>query len=408
MSTKSGRLAAIRVWDGERDLGACDLAWEKGTFSAVTGSETAAPERLTLIPGLVDTHVHLLGHAGAPGSPGRYDTSTFPLVATSEELTLHGTANAQAAMRRGVTTLRDLQAGAPQAAIRSVFEAGVLSGPHLFASGPVGMTAGHMDMFTPPAQAVRPPTADSPDECRRLVRQWARAGLTGIKVATSGGVLSLRDRVAWRNHTRAELLATVDEAHALGMLVAAHAHSAEGIDIALEVGVDSIEHGTEMTADQAVVLAEAGLPVAPTLRISEMIAEGHEVSAEAQEKGVALLEHRDRLLRAAARAGVRFVLGTDSSAYFLRFGEQMAEVVRMAELFGWDPARALRAATSDAADSLAAAGLTGRVRDGLSADFVILEGRPDQDIQELRTDRIVAVVCRGELVAGTLPINPVG
>ena len=211
-----------------------------------------------VIPGLVDTHVHLLGYAGGRSTVKGFDTFTWPLVTIREEQTLHAAANAQRALRFGVTTLRDLGADEAQAAIARVFDAGILLGPRLLASGPVGMTAGHLDLFTPRAVVDRPPTADSPDACRALVRRWARAGLTGIKTYTSGGVLSMGDQVAWRNQTRAEISATVDEAHALGMSVACHTHSAEGIQIALDEGMDSIEHGTGMTAAQAEVLAERG------------------------------------------------------------------------------------------------------------------------------------------------------
>lgn len=119
----------------------------------------------------------------------------------------------------------------------------MVAGPRLLAYGPVGMTAGHGDLFTPPMLKERPPVADGPVECRRLVRQWVRAGALGIKVYTSGGILSVGDHVGWRNHTVEELVATLDEAHALGRPGAAHTHTTEGLTMALAAGVDSIEHG---------------------------------------------------------------------------------------------------------------------------------------------------------------------
>lgn len=401
-----GRLTGIAVWDGVADRGTCDISWVGDRIVEVRAGDGSLWPDLAVIPGLVDTHVHLLGHAGSVDARGRLDTSVWPLVTTREERTLHGASNAQQAMRKGVTTLRDLSAGASQVAIMQAFDAGILSGPRMRVSGPVGMTGGHMDMFVPPAHPIREPTADSPDECRKLVRTWARAGMTGIKIATSGGVLSIGDRVGWRNQTRAEISATVDEAHALGMLVSAHAHSEVGIGIAIDEGVDSVEHGTELSPEQAVLLAAAGTPVAPTLLINELIAQGHGgIGAEAQEKAAELLVRRDALFADAALKGVRFVLGTDASGYFVRFGDQMVEVVHMAKVFSWSAERAMRAATSDAADAIGLGMTTGRLEPGLGADFIVVSGRPWRDIADLTVDHIVAVVCRGQLVAGNLPVG---
>ncbi len=398
----AGSLGAVRLWDGRADLGARSLAWSSGTFTEV--GEASGAAEYSVIPGLVDTHVHLLGYAGGRANAKGFDTFTWPLVTIREEQTLHAVANAQRALRFGVTTLRDLGADESQAAVARVFDSGILAGPRLLASGPVGMTAGHLDLFTPRAVAERPPTADSPDACRALVRRWARAGLTGIKTYTSGGVLSMGDKVAWRNQTRAEIAATVDEAHALGMLVACHTHSAEGIQIALDEGMDSIEHGTGMTADQALVLADRKIPVAPTLLINDMIARAEvPVSAEAQSIAAELVSSRDALLRSAADAGVRFVLGTDANGYFLEFGDQWRELGRMVEVLGYSPARALQAATSDAAAAVGLGSVVGRVAPAFGADFLVMRGRPWQEASALSADNVVAVVCRGQVVAGALP-----
>lgn len=392
-------IEGIRVWDGIRDVGVSRLSWLPDRIEEVTpAAEDRFPE-LCVIPGLVDTHVHLLGSAHDDG-----DTFTWPLVTRREEQTLHAAANAQRAMRNGVTTLRDLAGDEAQVAVRRAFDLGIMPGPRVLVSGPVGMTAGHGDLFLPPAVRERAPLADSPDECRKLVRTWARAGVTGIKIFTSGGVLSIGDKVGWRNHTRAELAATVDEAHALGMLVSAHAHSEVGIQIAMEEGADSIEHGTELTAAQAEILAARGTPVGPTLLINEIIAQGKApASAEAREKAAELVARRDDLFRSAARTGVRFVLATDASGYFVRFGDQMSEVVRMTEVLGISAEAALRAATSDAAASIGLGDVTGSLTPGLGADFVVLRGRPWARIEDLRPETIVAVVSRGEVVAGRLP-----
>ncbi|MEO3792587.1 amidohydrolase family protein [Nonomuraea sp. B10E15] len=392
------RLDGIPLWDGTELRGPVDLSWEPDRIIDVS---PAAPRHddLCVIPGLVDTHVHLIGHAG-PGDPP--DFATWPLVTTRDEQVLHGVAHAQRAMRHGVTTLRDLAGDEAQVALRRAFDAGVLQGPRVQVHGVVGMTAGHNDLFVPPASPQRKPTADGPDECRKLVRTWARAGMDGIKLTTSGGVLSIGDRNAWRNYTRDEIRAVVDEAHALGMPVASHAHSEEGIRVAVEEGVDSIEHGTLMSTDLAEVLAARRTPVAPTLLINEAIAEGRvPVTPEARAKAAELVATRDVLLAQAAALGVRFVLGTDANGHHVQFGDQLAEVRHMAGILGMDAASALRAATSDAADSIGMP--VGRIAPGLGADLIVLRGRPWERIGDLAAGNIVAVVSRGAVVAGGLP-----
>ncbi|KRE31339.1 amidohydrolase family protein [Agromyces sp. Soil535] len=400
------RLNGVELWDGDRAVGLVDLHW--GTTGhdghVVAATPAAADEAcgLSVIPGLIDTHVHLIGYAG----DGHADFLSWPLTTRPEEQTLHGLAHAQRALRSGVTTLRDLAADDIQFSLRRALDAGLIDGPRVQAHGMVGMTGGHGDLFTPPAVTQRKPVADGPDACRALVRRFARDGADGIKIATTGGVLSVGDKASWRNHTRAEIDAIVDEAHALGMRVAAHAHTEKGIEIALAAGVDSIEHGTLLGAPQAARLTTAGVTVAPTLLINDRIAAGRGVSPEQQEKAAELVERRDALLRAAADAGVDFVLGTDANGSHVEFGEQMHEVRRMAEVFGWSAERALQAATSRAAAAIGRGSSLGRVQPGMLADFVVMRGRPWLDLADLDPGGIVAVVSRGRVVAGNLAVAP--
>jgi imidazolonepropionase-like amidohydrolase len=391
----------IDTWDGFDHLGVSTVTWgttaPDDVIRSVASSAGEASE-FSLIPGLIDTHVHLIGYAGA-GTP---DFLSWPLVTRSEEQVLHGLANANRALAVGVTTLRDLSADEVQFSLARALRDGIVVGPRLLAFGMVGMTAGHADLFIPPAFPIRKPTADGPDACRALVRHWARAGADGIKIATSGGVLSVGDKSSWRNYTRDEIAAIVDEAHALGMKVAAHAHTAEGIRIALDEGVDSIEHATLISRELADRAVAAGVTIAPTLLINERIAAGGGgVSPEQEAKATELIEQRDVLLRDAANTGVDFVLGTDANARHVQFGDELAEVRRMAAVFGWTAERALRAATSAAAAAIGRPEL-GRVAVGAAADFVVVRGKPWQDIQDLSAERIVAVVSRGRVVAGSL------
>ncbi|HEU4806924.1 MAG TPA: amidohydrolase family protein [Homoserinimonas sp.] len=392
-------IEGVALWDGDTNRGPCTVSWVGDRIETV---EASAEQHAgyTVIPGLIDTHVHL----GAYSGTGTADWSSWPLITPWEEQVFHVLNNAQKAARAGVTTVRDLSGDGRQLAAKRAVDEGIQQGPRILVHGAVGMTAGHGDLFIPPHYPHRGPTADSPDECRKLVREYARAGVDGIKIFTSGGVLSIGDKVAWRNQTLDEINATIDEAHALGMLVAAHSHSTGGNEIALNAGVDSLEHGTGITEDQWGRLLERNLPVAPTLMINDAIADARvPVSAEAQEKAAEIVATRDAGFTEAGRAGVRFVLGTDANGVFVKFGDQMEEVRLMAEKFGWSAERALKAATSDAADSIGLGAKVGRLRPGHGADLVVMKGSPADSIGDLSTQNIVAVVSRGSVVFGQLP-----
>ncbi|MFD1714296.1 amidohydrolase family protein [Amnibacterium flavum] len=397
----SVRIGGIAIWDGRTALGTRTLAWEGDRITAVDDSagDTSLSE-YSIIPGLVDTHVHLGAYAGS----ARADFASWPLITPPEERSLHVAANARRAAAAGITTLRDLAGDEIQLAAARAFDAGLLPGPRLLVHGQVGMTAGHGDLFIPPHYKIRGPVADSPDECRKLVRHWAREGATGVKIYTSGGVLSIGDKVGWRNQTLDEIRTTIDEAHALGMLVAAHTHSTEGVQIALDEGVDSIEHGTGIVPSQWEALLARNISIAPTLLINDLIAEGKlPVSVEAQEKAKTVVAERDAEFTEAGRAGVRFVLGTDANGSMVRFGDQHQEIRMMAEKFDWTPERALIAATSDAAAAVGMEKKVGTLAEGFGADFIVIKGRPWEDIESLRVENLVAVVSRGVLAAGSLP-----
>ena len=394
-----GELDGFPLWDGERERGPVRIAWSGDRIETVEPSGARYPD-LAVIPGLIDTHVHLDTNVVNGDGPG----DAWPLVTPPEEQAMHVLGHALRFAAHGVTTLRDLAASPVQIAVGRALDEGAVTGPRLLAFGPVGMTAGHGDLFTPPRFRDRPPVADSPDQCRALVRSWAREGANGIKIYTSGGVLSMGDKVRWRNQTRAEIAATVDEAHALGMLVAAHSHTPEGIDLALEEGADSIEHATGMTLDQVGVLAARQVPVAPTLLINDLIALGGDgVRPEAQRKAAAIVAGREPVLRAAGQGAVGFILGTDANGRFVRHGGQLLEMRRMGEALGWSAERVLRAATSDAAAAIGMGGSLGRVAPGFAPDLVVVRGRPWLDLAELTPANIVAVICRGQLISGRIP-----
>jgi imidazolonepropionase-like amidohydrolase len=348
----------------------------------------------TIMPGLIDGHVHLRSNATGKGG------ANFLWMATTfiEEQTLHCAGNARIALGAGITTVRDMAGGRPEVAARHAIDDGVLPGARVVAAGFVGMTAGHGDLFCPAGIAQRYwPEADGVDECRKLVRRYARDGLDLIKICTSGGVLSTGDKNEWRNYTLDETLAIVDEAHALDMKVAVHAHTRAGILQALEAGVDTLEHGSALDDELVDLILEAGVMLCPTLAIVEhVLAHGREagISEESLDKGRRLREHSVTGYRKAYEAGVPIFMGTDSCMAY-PFGSHARELSLMHQLIGLSPMEAITASTQSAALALGLDAQTGTLQPGKLADLLIVDGDPLSDLTVLEDPRNIAAVFQG-------------
>jgi imidazolonepropionase-like amidohydrolase len=350
------------------------------------------------MPGLIDGHVHLLAYAG----DGQKDVHLWNVLTFLEEQTLHAAANARRALLAGVTTVRDMAGSRPEIAVKHAVDDGVIDGARVIVSGFVGMTGGHGDLFCPANIERRLwQTADGPDECRKLIRQYARDGVDLIKLCTSGGVLSIGDESEWRNYTLTETLAIVDEAHALGKRVAAHAHTRAGIRQALEAGVDTLEHGSSLDDELIALMVERGTWLCPTLAITEYIlttGEQRGLPASAMAKARALRPGQLSGLRKAKAAGVPIFMGTDSCNTFA-FGSHAWELQLMHEHLGMTPMEAIVAATSSAASALGLGGKTGTIAPGRWADLLVVEGDPLADLGLLRdADNLVGIFRDGRLL----------
>lgn len=347
----------------------------------------------TVMPGLIDGHVHLLANAGAKSE----NIHLWNVLTFIEEQTLHAAANAIKALQAGVTTVRDLAGSRPEIAVKHVMDAHIFPGARVVSAGFVGMTAGHGDMFCPVNIDKRIwTTADGPDECRKLVRQYARDGSDLIKICTSGGVLSVGDKSGWRNFTVEETNVIVDEAHALGMRVAAHAHSRAGIKQALDAGVDTIEHGSSLDEELIQQMVDQGTWLCPTLSISQyMISSGRErgIPEESLEKAEEMRDSRLSSVRSAYEAGVRIFMGTDS-CNTMAFGNHAWELELMVEQLGMTPAEAITASTSAAAEALDIGHLTGSLQLGKAADLLVVNGNPEEDITILQNANNFRAVIR--------------
>jgi imidazolonepropionase-like amidohydrolase len=352
----------------------------------------------TLMPGLIDGHVHLRSYAGT----GHQDVHLWNVLTFIEEQTLHAAANAITALESGVTTVRDMAGGRLEISVKHVMDAGILPGARVIASGFVGMTAGHGDMFVPPAieQRMWPPV-DGVDACRKLIRQYARDGADLIKICTSGGVLSLGDKSEWRNYTMEETQAIVDEAHALGKPVAAHAHSRAGIEQALIAGVDTLEHGTHLDDELIEMMVERRTWLCPTLAIGDFIlTHGVErgVPAESLAKSRETDGVRQESMRKAYQAGVRIFMGTDS-CNTMAFGGHARELELMHRRIGMTAMETIVAATASAAEALRIGDQTGTITCGKAADLLVVDGDPLADLAILQDrDRLLGIFRDGRLL----------
>jgi imidazolonepropionase-like amidohydrolase len=322
----------------------------------------------TVTPGLVDCHVHLCFDGSA-------DFAAEALELTEARATLKAVRNLRRHLEHGVTTVRDL--GGPSTytcEVARAVEEGIVEGPRVVASGQaITITGGHgRDLF-----ALE---ADGPDGVRAAVRRQFRAGARSIKVIATGGVLTPGITVDFTAFTPEELAAAVDEAHKWGRPVAAHAHGETGISNAVRSGVDSIEHGSQITAEVARMMKEKGTFHVPTIiALRQIVEHPDDVPAYAVEKGNQMAHWAEESFRRTSRTGVRIACGTDAGTPFNPHGSAPLEMVRMVE-WGFDPVSALKAATSNAA-ALLREETIGSVEEGKVADLVLFDGDPAEDIE---------------------------
>lgn len=357
----------------------------------------------TLLPGLIDAHTHILLQGDA--TQAEYEHQIL------KEYPAHRVARAvralKIALESGFTTLRDLEtegASYDDVALKEAVNEGVIPGPRLFVVGPALSTTGSY-----PILRFRPdwrfPTGvqicDGADGCRRAVREQLSYGTDWVKVyANTGGLRVTSDGYVDSppNWTREELAAVVSEAHGRGVKVAAHATSDTGTRIAIEAGVDSIEHGTSIRPERAREMAAKGIFLSPTLTVMEYVAEPR--AREGRAIWAELPKIRARSLENCRKAGVKIAFGTDAGGFPWTEIPQAREFEHEVRL-GMSPIEAIRSATTVAAELLGLAGKAGVIEPGAFADFVAAPGDPLKDVGVL--SRIDFVMKAGEVVR---PIPP--
>jgi len=354
----------------------------------------------TLIPGLIDSHVHLTGN---PARPFWSVTVTTP-----ERATATGVANALRTLRAGFTTVRDLGAPAQAAyALRDAILANEVPGPRILAAGRmVSIVGGHADLT-----GFRPEVIDAldarntctgPVQCAERVRELSQAGADVVKFAATGGVLSLQNRGLDQHFSDEEMRAIVSTAHLLGLRVAAHAHGPRGIEAAARAGVDSIEHGTYIDEAGVRAMQASGSVLVPTLSPTIAYRENLPRGVYAP---IVEVKIRQRLaatgknIAAARRAGLTIAFGTDAGVS--EHGRNAEEMGLMVHYGGMNAQEVLVSATRTAAELLGLENEIGRLAPGFSADLVVLRGDPLADVAAMQRDRVRMVMARGTMVALT-------
>jgi len=362
------------------------------------GATPVDAEGLTLLPGLVDTHVHLRSRGN-----GR---DLAEQLATPPSLwVLNAVPAARATLEAGFTAVRDA-AGTP-AGVKMAIERGFFPGPRLkVAVTGLSQTGGHTDhhfacgvSLTPALPDVPSPVVDGVDAMRQRVRETIRAGADWIKLCTSGGVLSPNDMPHHPALTLEEIRAAVEEAATQGRKVMAHAQANAGIKNALRAGVATIEHGIWLDGDAIEMMLDGGCALVPTLVAPLWVirhAEQGRMPSWAADKGRAVFEDHKASVRLAIESGVKIAFGTDTGVG--PHGSNGEEFLLMHEL-GMSPADCLRSATTVAAEVAGWEGRAGTLAPGAFGDVIGVAGNPLEDLELVaRADNVRLVVKGGQVV----------
>jgi imidazolonepropionase-like amidohydrolase len=346
----------------------------------------------TILPGLIDMHVHLTSLAEIGGYTGlKYTDSFWQAV---------GTANARKTLEAGFTSVRNVgSANFDDVGLRQAIDGGWITGPRMTtATYAIGATGGHCDdnALPPSLDKQQPSVINSPEEARAKVRWLHKYGATVIKICATGGVFSLGDSVGGQQLSFEEMKAIADEAHMLHLRVAAHAHGDEGIKAAILAGIDTIEH-CSLASDEAIRLAIQHHTWFDMDIYNDdyILATGTKNGTEQQsldkERTIGLKQRQT--FQRAVKAGVPLLFGTDAGVY--PHGDNAKQFATMVK-WGMTPLQAIRAATLSAAEALDQTTDVGQIAVGHYGDIVAVDGDPLADVRLL--EHPAAVIKGGERV----------
>ena len=346
---------------------------------------------MTVLPGLMDAHVHLTGNTDLKGNEGISESSYLA--------TIYGVKNAKETLMAGFTTVRNVGASNySDVALRDGIEQKAIVGPTLLVSGPpLGITGGHCDSNILPAEYEYKAqgVADGPWEVRRKVRENKKYGVDLIKYCATGGVMSKGTNVNNRQYTLDEMKAIVDEAHTLGMKVAAHAHGLQGIRMAIEAGVDSIEHSSLIDQETVNSAISKGVFLAMDIYVSDYIlGEGAKngIPEYSLEKERIVGKKQRENFKMAFESGAKMAFGTDAGIY--PHGKNARQFKYMVQ-WGMTPIEAIQASTINTAELFGLNNI-GEIKESFDADIVAVMGNPLDDITLL--ENIDFVMKEGQII----------
>jgi len=350
----------------------------------------------TLLPGLIDAHVHLTG------DPQHAGYRALGISVPREGLT--GAKNARRTLEAGFTTVRNVGAGGfADVALRDAINAGDVPGPRLLVSGPaLGITGGHCDenLLAPEFHYHADGVADGITAVITKVRENIKYGADVIKFCASGGVFSKGDLPGSEQYSPAEMAALITEAHRLGRKAAAHAHGTQAIIDATNAGVDSIEHGSLIDDAGIAAMKQHGTYLVADIYNDDFIlgqGKQYGFTEEMLAKERMVGQRQREGFRQAAQAGVKIAFGTDAGVYPHGWNaRQFAFMVK----YGLTPLEALQSATINAADLLGWSDRVGSLEPGKFADLIAVEGNPLTDVTVL--EHVKFVMKGGEVIKDEL------
>jgi imidazolonepropionase-like amidohydrolase len=355
----------------------------KGHIKMAGNAQTIPMDGQVLLPGFIDSHVHLC-----------MDASPDPMISAlteSHTITALKAANfAKQTLLAGVTSVRDMGGkDGIDLGLKQAIHYGLVPGPRMLASGKlICMTGGHGWQMGLEVNGV--------DEVRRAAREQIKAGVDIVKLMATGGVLTPGVEPGSEQLTEDELRAGVEEAHKAGKRTATHAMGTRGILNALRAGIDSIEHGVYLDEQAVALMKEKEIPLIPTCSaLFNILGKGTEagIPAFAVEKTLKVKPFHLESLRMAHAAGVRIAMGTDAGTPFNRHGENLGELIFLMDC-GFSPMEAIEAATRLAARVLGWENELGTVEEGKLADLVLVAGNPLDDMQILRNRESIRLVMK--------------
>jgi len=400
LAIRAGRLLDVRTGSSAADV---VIVVEAGRIASVGGAAPAGVplvdlSGLTVLPGLIDAHDHILGNE-------KDFSATAGLRMSAPQAAIWGVRNLQVMLDHGFTGLRDACEDTAfaygQLALRNSIEKGLIRGPRMVsAGGCLSLTGGHGDEdVLSPDQALprRPNIADTVDQMSVAVRRDIKYGVDWIKLMATGGVGDPTSDFRVQELSEAQMARAVEVAHRAGKKVMAHAEGTEGIKAAVRAGVDSIEHGTVMDEEGAELLASHGTWLVPTLETFQhgaavAVAQGADPASVAKMK--AILPMQQAAFGLALKHHLKIAYGVDDDPESVSL--EFAALVRG----GMTPLAAIQAATVNAAELLGWERIAGTIEAGKAADVVAVSGDPLADIHVM--EHVVFVMKGGEVVKDEL------